>query len=316
MNEQFLKQYEIKVFSFIVVYKKIVDAFINFFDLVIIHLIKGFEMVIFALISVMKATGKLMRYTTIPIHWIWIWNQLRVQRIDNIEDMPIFTLGPHYIYGKPGWGKSTCVYHAMMHYAYYTGKCSYTTAMMELPRKNIDGSEYYYHQLFEPSDFFKEGEQYASFDENFNIVVFEEMLTQFQQRNHANKSYKDELLPLVASMGTQRHQGIDLFFYISQLPRNDIAIMQMLAGYHTIRIKKVLDYKYWLDTGKLHFKVDGWKIKSEYVEPKGGGDYKLIPNKTWYYKNTYPEEMKFFNRLNMKNKYDAKPKAKGRVMNA
>ncbi len=123
--------------------------------------------------------------------------------------MPWFKTGAHYIYGKPGSGKSTFTYHAMMDYAYHTGKCSYTTAMMELPRKDMSGREYYYHQLFNTSDVFADGEQFAGFDsEHFNMVVYEEMLTQYQQRNNSKKAQKDEFLPLVGAMGTQRHKKL------------------------------------------------------------------------------------------------------------
>lgn len=317
MNENHLIIYEIKIFSFINKYKKIVDAVINFFDLVIINLIKGFEVFIFAIISVMKYTGKLMRYTTIPIHWLWIWWELKHKDHNEIEDLPWTEIGAYYIYAKPRAGKSTFMYHFMMHYAYHTGKCSYTTAMMETPRKNLDGSEYYYHQLFQPSDFYQDGVQIKGFDsKRFNMVVYEEMLTQYQQRNNSKKSYNDELLPMIAAMGTQAHQGIDLFFFISQLPRNDIAIMQMLKGYLEPKIKKGFDYPLWLNTGKIRFKILGWKMAFHEIIPNGGSDYKLVNKRTLFYKNTLPEEMKYFNKFNMKEKFEGLETMKGSVMNA
>ncbi len=317
MDEVKLDIYEVHIFRFISQYKKIVNYVIDFLDLIVLYSIGIAKTVIFSIIEVFRLTGKVMRYTTIPIHWLWIWHDLNRMTNDSIEELPHFQVGAQYIYGRPGDGKSTFIYHSMMDYAYHTGKCSYTTAMMETPRKDLNGKEYYYHQLFKPSDFYKEGEQVAGFDsKHFNIVVYEEMLTQYQQRNNAKKSYNDEVLPMVASMGTQRHQGIDLFYFISQLPKNDIAIMLMLAGYHKIKVRKVLDYKHWLETGKIHFRIHGWKVTSYTIEPSGMNDYKLLKNKTWFYKNKYPEDMAYFNRLNMKEKYAKLPKMKGEGMQA
>jgi hypothetical protein len=316
-SESQLDVYEHKVFEIINAYQRLINKTLSIVDIAILNTIKLSEKMIFKCVDVVKLTGKLMRYTTFPIHWLWIWWDLNHIEHEGIEDLPTFKVGAHYIYGKPGSGKSTFTYHAMMDYAYHTGKCSYTTASMETPRTDLNGMPYFYHQIFSPSDFFQDGEQVTGFeDERFNFIVYEEMLTQYQQRNNAKKVYNDEVLPMVAAMGTQRHQGIDLFYFISQLPKNDIAIMQMIKGYHEPKIKKGLDYKLWLDTGKIRFKILGWKIKSYIVEPKGGSDYELKPEKTWFYKNKYPEDMKYFNRFNMKQKYAKLEKMKGAKMQA
>ena len=50
------------------------------------------------------------------------------------------------------------------------------------------------------------------------------------------------------------------------------------------------------------------------ILPTGGNDYKLVNKKTLFCKNIYPEEMAYFNKLNMKDKYDKLEKMKGQVM--
>lgn len=301
---KFIDKYQDKIFKFQALYMKII--------LFPIHILKSS---LYWFLSLVSVTGKFVRYTTFPFHWIGIYIYLR-KSLKKIDDLPIFKLGAHYIYGKPGSGKSTMIYHAIMDYAYMTGKCSYTTAYMEIPRTNLDGTQYYYHQVFEPSDFYKDGIQISSFDPKFNIVVYEEMLTQYHQRDNKKKSYNDEILPMIGSMGTQRHQGIDLFYFISQLPRNDISIMQMLIGYHEPKIKKGFDYLHWLETGLFRFKIKGWKVTSYEVEISGQYDYKLVNKKRWFYENIYPDDMEHFNRLNMKKQFNALPRMKGATMSA
>lgn len=307
-------KFETKLFNFIDKYDDKLTRLITLCKKAFIVFLKGYELVFFNLISIFKATGLIMRYSTFPLHWIWIKMELRRPE-GNITDLPNFQLGAHYIFGKPGAGKSTFTYHAMMDYARFTGKCSYTTEQMELPRKDVYGQEYYYHQLFEPSDFYQEGEQVNGFNsDRFNMVIYEEMLTKYQQRRNKEKSYNDEVLPMIAAMGTQRHQGIDLFYFISQLPRNDIAIMQMLVGYHEIQIKKAFDYKNWLNTGRIRFYIKGWWVESSKVQITSGNDYKLSKPYRWFYKNKYNDDLKYFNRLNMKADFDKLPKYQGREM--
>lgn len=315
MTIETIHQYIDKVFKFIDSYKSKIESFQKRYQVIVISSIALFKHALYACLNIIKSTGKIARYTTFPFHWLGIYFELK-KMLNRIEDIPIFTLGAHYFYGKPGSGKSTVVYHAMMDYAYMTGKCSYTTALMETPRKDIYGREYYYHQLFEPSDFFKNGEQVAGFDNNFNLIVYEEMLTQYHQRNNKERSYNDEVLPMISAMGTQRHQGIDLFYFISQLPKNDISIMQMLAGYHEPKIKKVFDYKHWLETGLFRFRIKGWKMISYDVQIKSNYDFELVNKRRWFYTNIYPEDMKYFNRLNMQKHFSKLEKAKGREMYA
>jgi len=316
ITEESLSIYEKKVLDFICKYEMIFNKIINTVDHVVINFIEYFEKLIFFIIYLFELTGLIMRYSTFPLHWIWIKLELN-KREDKLTDLPLFKLGAHYIYGKPSAGKSTLIYHATLDYAYYTGKTAYTTEMMETVRTDVFGKNYYYHQLFSPSDFFKDGVQVAGFEsDRFNMIVYEEMLTKYQQRNNAKKSYNDEVLPMIASMGTQRHQGIDLFYFISQLPRNDIAIMQMLIGYHEPQIKKAFDYKHWLNTGKFRFYIKGWTIKSSEISLLDGYNYKLVNTKRWWYPNKYPEQFKYFNRLNMKDQYDKLEKYKGVEMQA
>lgn len=313
-KEETLYKYETKVFNFIDKYQSIFDKVIDYFDHVILAVIIAYEKVIFFMIYLMSLCGKFMRYSTFPLHWIWIKLDLRKSE-SKLTDLPIFKLGAHYIYGKPKAGKSTLLFAALLDYAHYTGKTAYTTAPLELPRKNVYGHEYYYHQLFTPNEFYEDGEQIVSFNTfKHNAVVYEEMLTQYQQRNNAKKSYKDEVLPMIAAMGTQRHQGIDLFYFVSQLPRNDIAIMQMLVGFHEPQIKKAFDYKHWLNTGKFRFYIKGWWIISSKIQITESNSFKLVNSHKWWYPNKFRNDFEYFNRLNMKKKYSNLPLHKGKEM--
>lgn len=313
-KEEKLYSYEDRIFKFVEKYELIFKKIINFIDKLVITTVSFYEKAIFAFIYIISFTGKVMRYSTFPLHWIWIKLELRKQD-KGLLNYPLFEIGAHYIYGPPKSGKSTVMYHAMMDYAYYTGKTSYTTEYMEKPRTDLYGNQYYYHQVFTASDFYKDGEQIASFDtRNFNVVVYEEMLTKYQQRNNKEKTYNNEVLPMIAAMGTQRHQGIDMFFFISQLPRNDIAIMQMLVKYHEPKIKKVFDYRNWLSTGGFRFKIKGWYMTTHDIQITSGSDYKLVNKYRWFYHNKYPKDFEYFNKLNMKDIFAKLPKHIGKEM--
>lgn len=310
----------------IINYERIINDFLNKYENVVTSIQEKITIVVYAVINVISTISNIAadialgiytvgRYMTFPIHFIWIWGWLRIIRKKD-DTLPIFNVGAHYIYGLPAAGKSTMVYHAMMDWAYRTGKSSYTTEQMEMPRKDLNGTEYYHHQVFEPSDFFEEGEQKYSFDPDFNIVVYEEMLTKYNQRNNKQRAYNDEVIPMIGSMGTQRHQGIDLFYFISQQPKADVQIMNMLAGYHIPKIRKVFDYKKWLETGKFSFRIKGWWIKSSTIIPTGADGYKISKPKRWFYENTHSDIFEYFNRLNMKAKFDKLPRAERRGMTA
>lgn len=305
-----IEKYESLLFAFLDGYSHVIKYIIDFIDKVVLGSISTLKSVVYAYIELIEFIGIVGRYSTIPIHWIWIWWDLKFGQVKNPIEYPFFEVGGHYLYGKPGSGKSTFTYHAMMEYAYLTGKCALTTEYMELPRKRLDGSAYYYHQVFSPSDIFQDGEQIAGFPEGFNFIVYEEMLTKYNQRNNKQSTYNDEVIPMIGAMGTQRHQGIDLFYFISQLPVNDVQIMLMLKGYHVPKIAKKFDYAYWLNTGKFRFIIKGWWITSYEIVPKGGNDYELSKTGRLFYPCTLQEDMKYFNRLNMKSTYDSKPKMK------
>lgn len=310
-------EYEKKIFEFTDKLNDKLQSIYNGFELVAFFIAKYLELANFFIATILSYTQKAFRYTTFPIHWIWIKIHLRKEQAEKITDLRIFAKGAHYIYGAPEAGKSTLMYHAMMDYAYYTGRTSYTTEMMETPRKDIFGKEFYYHQYFEPSEFFKDGKQVVSLDtDKHNVVVYEEVLTKYHQRNNSSNSHNHEVLPLVASMGGQRHQGkgIDLFYFISQLPTNDISVMQMLKGYHEPKIKKGFDYKHWLNTGEFKFGIKGWWITSYNIIATGRTDYKKINPYKWFYKFKYHEDFKYFNRFNLKEHFNKLPKHKGSEM--
>lgn len=305
-----MEKYESSLFGFLSHYKRFIEIIIDLIDTTVLTVISTLKNTVYGIADFVDYLGIVGRYSTIPLHWIWIWWDLKFGKIENPIDYPFFAVGGHYIYGKPGSGKSTFTYHCMMQYAYMTGKCALTTEYMELPRKRINGSSYYYHQVFSPSEIFKDGEQVAGFPEGFNFIVYEEMLTKYNQRNNKQSAYNDEVIPMIGAMGTQRHQGIDLFFFISQLPVTDVQIMLMLKGYHVPKIAKKFDYVYWLNTGKIRFTIKGWWITTYEIQPKSGNDYELAKVGRLFYPCTLPDEMEYFNRLNMKKTYDSKPKMK------
>lgn len=319
MNIDFslLEKYENKIFNIIEKYSKIFNLVINFLNSVFLKLVTTSEKLIFGFITIISKTGLLMRYSTYPLHWIWIKWDIKKFDTSDIKELPLFQLGSHYIYGLPKAGKSTFTYHAMMDYAYLTGKTSYTTHPMELPRKNVFGHDYFYHQHFRPEDNFIDGKQEYAFDtKHHNVIVYEEMIGDYHQRNNSKNSHNNEILPLVASMAGQRHQGegIDLFIFISQLPGNDISIMQMLAGYHIPRIVKRFDYKHWLNTGKYKWSIKGWKVESYKIQVTGRHDYKLIDKVNWFYDFKYEDDFKYFNKFNLSDRFKNKKILKAREM--
>lgn len=312
-----IDKYEEAIFNFVDKYEKVINAFSNYFERLIFIIVNIIQITIFKIIDGISLTRKLFRYATYPLHLIYLKILFNKEKEETILDLPIFELGGHYMYGKPGWGKSTVTYKASLDYAFKFGKAAYTTEMMEEPRTDIYGIEYYYHMLFEPSDFFSGGEQIHGFEsDKFNMIVYEEMLTKYHQRNNAKSEFKDEVLPMIAAMGTQRHQGIDLFYFISQLPHNDISLMQMLVGYHIPRVKKGFDYKYWLNTGRIKFVIKGWRMTSYDIEVGGPKGWEKTNKRRWFYKNDMPEEMQYFKRFNMKDKFNKLEKYKGREMPA
>lgn len=305
--------YQNRLFESVDKYEAFLNKVFSFYEVILVKSINVFKYIILAFLKAIEMLGMFMRYTTFPLHWIWIKLHLRGSDEEKLEDLPIFKVGAHYIHGLPEAGKSTFTYNAMMDYAFHTGKTSYTTAKMETPRKNIYGVEYYLHQVFDPSEFYVDGQQIVQFNHyRHNFIVYEETLAQgMHQRNNNQKSYNDVVLPMIASMGTQRHQSIDLFYFISQLPRGDISLMHMLAGYHEPRIRKSFDYRHWLKTGKFRLKIKGWHITSHRVIPASGYDYKLVNKKKWFYPCKHYEEFKYFNTLNMKDHYSKLPMHKG-----
>lgn len=321
MTIERLVTYEEKFFNFLDKYQNFFNKLINFFDSTFLKTAKLLKSTIVITGNILDSFGKIMRVTTTPFHWLWIkydvWKMRR--HITDITEMPIFELGAHYFYGKPASGKSTSVYHAMMDYAYYSGRTSYSTHPMEKARKNVYGQEYFYHQVFDPHDYFNEGEQKFAFETKYhNMIVFEEMLGDMHQRNNKQRSHNDLVIPMVASMGGQRHQGegIDLFYFISQLPGNDISIMQMLRGYHEPKIVKRFDYKNWIETGKYRWTIKGWWITSHDVQVVDRSSYKLINKRKWFYDFKYEEDFKYFNQFNLKQKYAEMKKLPGKEMYA
>jgi len=86
---QRLINYEDKLFSFIHKYKIVIDFIIEIFDIIFIKLGLVFEYVFFNLAKLFTHTQRPMRYTTFPIHWIWLRKELKFQNEDKLTDLPM-----------------------------------------------------------------------------------------------------------------------------------------------------------------------------------------------------------------------------------
>lgn len=311
------QKYETKVFNSLDRYEKKLISIIVFYRKVILRFIAIIDLFFRTVANLLNKLYKIARYSTIPLHWLWIFITLRkmVEDQPDFMDLPFNKNGAHYWYAKPGEGKSTCVFHKNMEHAYLTGKAAYTTVQMERPRTRRDGTKFVYNQVFDPNELFVEGKQIKAWDKRFNKVVFEEILTQgFNHRLNNQSSYKDIVIPMIASMSAQRHQGIEIFDFISQLPKTDIQIMQMLTYYHRPKIKKKFDYVHWLQTGKFRFTIKGWKIKTYEIMLTGAADYEIVPYKTYFYPCTLHDDMEFFEQFNLKKNFDSLETMKGVTM--
>lgn len=307
---EWVETYEDKIFKWIDIYEDKLYQMFGIWQELVYSFIYFLELIFIALTSIGDSVYYIGRYITFPLHWVWIflWDWLNKKEFD-FMGLPFNEIGTHFWYGPPGVGKSTVIYHKNLERGHHTGKAAYTTVQMEEPRTDLDGSEYYLNQVFDPSDMFQNGEQMYSWDPNFDVIVYEEVLTKYNQRNNSEKTYKDEVLPMIAAMGTQRHQDIEIFDFISQIPTIDIQIVLMLVGYHVPRIRKVFDYANWLKTGQFRFKIAGWHIESYKIIPLGGNNYKLSDKpRKYFYPCTLQDEMQYFKRLNMKDAFKSKPK--------
>ena len=296
--------------------KKAVDRFTSKIEnmlLLLTHPFDYFEKAATAIVKGLATLGdkiyKGARYATLPFSIIWYIQELIALRKKTSKQIPLAEIGAHYIYGKPGDGKSTFVYYFMERMAKDWGKGAYTTEQMEIPRFNDRGELVYHHQKIDLADIYKNGKQQLGFDGNrFDKLVIEETLTKFNHRNNKKTDYNDILLGIVETMATMRHQWLRQVIFISQLPIGDVQLMLMMLYHHHPKVKFSYGFRNWLKTGKLKKEIRGWRVEYSAVMPTGNNNYVFSKRPSYYVKNDLKEEMESFNRLNMERDYLNKKK--------
>jgi len=154
-----VEDYEVKLFNLIDVYEDKLYSAMAIYSTFFHALVKLFEHFFILLADTGQAIYFVGRYATFPLHWVWIflWDWLNKSE-EEFMNLPFNQVGTHFWYGPPGSGKSTVIYHKNLERGHHTGKAAYTTVQMEEPRTDLDGSEYFLNQVFDPSDMFQNGE--------------------------------------------------------------------------------------------------------------------------------------------------------------
>lgn len=254
---------------------------------------------------------KQARYITIPFHWLWIWLWQYFYSNKDLKE-PTNEVGVHYVSALAGQGKSTFLWQKMNDYAKMTGKCSYVTTAMEKLKYDDDGNAYVHHIQFRPEDFFgpigdesKLGYQKKRFNNDLACaIVYDEMHVLNNNRLNSTRENKQVFIPMISSFVMQRHFGFNWILIASQQPRNDNQIMNILVGYHQVRIKKGFVYKDWLKDGLFTRRIKGWSVKTFNVKATESS-LQLVSRKRWFKKATVSFDD--FESLNMKNALDHLP---------
>ena len=84
--------YENKILKFIYKYEVVFQKYISFHDRFFIAVIEGFEKLVFGLLDLIAFFSKIARYSTYPLHWIWIKIFLKQLQKEKLTDLPIFKL--------------------------------------------------------------------------------------------------------------------------------------------------------------------------------------------------------------------------------
>lgn len=304
-----------KVISYADVFDK---YFSKIFDPIERYIIHSFDLIGVFLNKLGKDIMKYYkqaRYLTIPFHYVWIWLWEYFYRNKDLKE-PTNEIGVHYVTALAGQGKSTFLWQKMHDYARMTGKCSYVTTEMEKLKYDDDGNPYVHHIHFRPEDFFgpkedangdesKLGYQKKRFNSNLACsIVYDEMHVLNNNRLNSTRENKQVFIPMISSFVTQRHFGINWIIIASQQPRNDNQIMNILVGYHQVKIKKAFIYKDWLKDGLFIKRIKGWTVRSFNVKATDTS-LQLISRKRWFKKAT--ASFDDFESLNMKNTLDHIP---------
>lgn len=285
--DNFMKKLNISeeiLFSFIKISQKIFYSILMLFYKVVLEFIKN------TIINAVEIYNdfviqfyNLARWTTIPLNKLWILGWLELILSGDGKE-PLDEEGLHYITGLQGSGKSSLMFAKMKDYAHKTGRASYVNTKMEKPKLSVNGY-YVYHRLFSADEFYKDKVAIKQFNtEMFCSIVYDEL--HFFNNNRMNRSndYNSTFIPMINDNVLMRHKNIKWVLYSSQFPRNDIQIMTLLKGYHRVKVKKGIDYRKWLETGKFEISLLGWRIKSYELEISEN-NYKLKLVKRWFKRN-------------------------------
>lgn len=255
---------------------------------------------------------KVARWTTIPFSWLWLkFLKSRTKKI-----LPVFEEGTHLVFALQGGGKSSGAYEFIEELRLRTGLGSYVNVLMEKPRYDPVGKYYYrFHKVFKEEDFWglKHTGEYSDkgdpiytstqrmqFDPRFRNVVIDELLSTFNHRNNKSGQYNEVFIGMMKGIAHQRHQGIDRFYFCSQIDTTDIQLMSIFKYTHAIKVHLDVTYPEWLKSGKLSRHIQGWWINSSHRETNKRGK-EIIRSKRYYLKRTFIE--KYFETKNMSHEY-------------
>jgi hypothetical protein len=184
---------------------------------------------------------------------------------------------------------------------------------MEKIKFDEDGDPYVKHIHFRVEDFFgkpitdddNRGVQKKRFNSELaTAVVYDELHVINNNRLNGTTQNKQVFIPMINSFVLQRHFGIKWILLASQQPKNDTQIMNILTGYHRVKVKKGFKYSRWLQNGKFEFVIKGWRINSYTVKVEN--DYlKLVGDRKWFKKATV--DFSDFETLNMAKALDHLP---------
>lgn len=254
---------------------------------------------------------KAARYSTFPLHWIWIALYFYINTY-SVSREPLDEHGSHYISGLPGDGKSTLMWQKIHDYAKMTGKCAYITTEMEKVKYDELGQAYLNHIPFKLEEFFGKrnpddpfGSQLKRFNSDLACcLAVDELHFYNNNRNNRSGAYNAIFIPFINNIVLMRHLKIHWILLSSQMPKNDTQIMSILKSYNEVKIKKGFVYSKWLEDGKFTRRVKGWRVRTYSVSTST--DYlKLEKRKRWFKRCTV--DFSDFESLNMAKALNSAP---------
>lgn len=263
-----MEQYYKNIGKFINYIEKIIEMFFKvlFLGFRITAYIK--EQIINVYSKIALKFYKLMRWMTIPYNWLiirtWLWYIFY-----GGENEPLDVEGVHYIVSPPGGGKSTLAKQKMDEHMSRTGKTSYVTTKMEMPKVDAtNGKKYVYHRWIDIKKYYKDGKKVMQYNTKLhNMMVIDEFHVLNNNRLNKTTKYNDFFIPFINDLVLIRHIKFRKVYLLSQVPSNDIQLMSILVRYHEVKLKKGVNYWRWIKTGKFEILPLKWRIKTYTIEP-------------------------------------------------